>query len=451
MTERIAILAGGGQLPLVLADSIISRGGHAHIVAVRGEAGVEVEAYPHTWVTWGAVAAILATLKRESNGTMMIAGNVSRPDLRRLKPDFGVIRYLPQVLAMLKGGDDAVLTRLIRFFEAQGLTVKGVGDVAPHLLAEAGLLGARVPSTMQIDEDGALGFLVLDTLADLDVGQAIAVEHGHVLAIEGVEGTDRMMQRIAQLPDRTGACGVVIKGPKRGQDLRVDVPTVGEQTIDRLTAAGIGTLIIVAGKTLLLGRDGMERRAAAGAITLQCIERETNGYAPGLGRPRRHVALTETRSGAMLGRVMPTTSDGYDARTAVEVIRRLRPFATGRAAVVVRDHVIAVAAAEGPVQMAHRVADLRQWGSGRRGRGAAAIAFNATTAGVEELTAMIEALEGAGLAGVAVVHSGTALRGRQADVCDIPAAAVAAADRQRLFLIQIKTDDAPLANAGITA
>ena len=117
--ERIAILAGGGRLPLLLADSIAERGGRAHIVAVRGEAGPEVEAYPHSWVTWGAVNAILGTLKRESNGTMMIAGSVSRPDLRRLKPDFGLIRYLPDVLAMLRGGDDAVLTRLIRFFEAR--------------------------------------------------------------------------------------------------------------------------------------------------------------------------------------------------------------------------------------------------------------------------------------------------------------------------------------------
>ena len=58
--KRIAILAGGGTLPLVLADSIVDRGGQAHIVAVRGEAGPAVEAYPHTWVTWGAVNAIIA-------------------------------------------------------------------------------------------------------------------------------------------------------------------------------------------------------------------------------------------------------------------------------------------------------------------------------------------------------------------------------------------------------
>ena len=109
---------------------------------------------------------------------MLIAGSVSRPDLLRLKPDFGVIRYLPQILTMLRGGDDAVLTRLVRFFEAQGLAVLGVADVAPQLLAEAGTFGslARASAELDTDTDTALGFQVLDLLADLDVGQAIAIE-----------------------------------------------------------------------------------------------------------------------------------------------------------------------------------------------------------------------------------------------------------------------------------
>ena len=129
--QRLAILAGGGSLPLIVADSVVRSGGLVHIVAVRGEAGAEVERYPHTWVDWGSVNRILATLKRESDGAMLIAGSVRRPDLRRLKPDLGVIRHLPKIITMLKGGDDAVLTRLVRFFEAQGLSVKGVADVAP--------------------------------------------------------------------------------------------------------------------------------------------------------------------------------------------------------------------------------------------------------------------------------------------------------------------------------
>ena len=426
--ERIAILAGGGRLPLLLADSIASKGGRAHIVAVRGEAGPEVEAYPHTWVTWGSINAILATLKRESNATMIIAGSVKRPDLKNLKPDFGLIRYLPSVLSMLKGGDDAVLTRLVRFFEGHGLAVKGVGDVAPQLLAEAGpLTGPAAAADGRVEQDVALGFRVLDALADLDVGQAIAVEAGRILAIEGVEGTDRMLARIADLPNRASMRGVLVKGPKRGQDLRVDLPTVGAQTISKLVEAKLATLVIVAGKTLLLERAEMQRLATESEIAILCVDRSE-------GQP---VQPSSTQSkpivGRMLGRWAPKQSDARDAQTAVEVGRRLRSYGVGDAAVVVRDHVLAVSAAEGAAAMARRVAALRQWGRKKSGRGAAAIRLDAL-ARLEDLTDIVLALDGAGLAGIAIVRPSVDF-GAQ-----IPVAAVTAADRLKLFLIDIVAD-----------
>ncbi len=452
MKERIAILAGGGKLPLVLADSIVSRGGRAHIVGVRGEAGPEIEAYPHTWVTWGAVNTILTTLKRESNGVMMIAGSVSRPDLKRLKPDFGVIRYLPSVLAMLKGGDDAVLTRLIRFFEKQGLSVKGVADVAPQLLATAGVLAsnAAVSETPVASEpraektrdaDAALGFAVLDALADLDVGQAVAVNQGRILAIEGVEGTDRMLTRIATLAARGEPGGVVIKGPKRGQDLRVDMPTVGAETIAGLSAAGIEELVIVAGKTLLLDRDRMSERAAQQNIVVRGVERVSNRADASVagaetGR-RRGTVVQQTKAGTLLGRLVPNADDSRDVRTAAEVTQRLVTFGTGRAAVVVRDHVLAVSATEGPLGLAQRMAKLRQWGHKRRGRGAAVLRFDAGRDDPAMIQAFIEALAGAGLAGVAIVHETSPAT---VAVPSVSLSAVRAADLQGLFLVEIDAD-----------
>ncbi len=427
--ERIAILTGGGRLPLVLADSIVRRGGRAHLVAVRGEAGPEVEAYPHTWVTWGSINAILSALKRESDGTMMIAGGVTRPDLRNLKPDFGLVRYLPSVLSMLKGGDDAVLTRLIRFFEGHGLTVKGVADVAPELLAEAGTLGA--PSLVAGDDrDTALGFRVLDALADLDVGQAVAIEDGRVLAIEGVEGTDRMLARIAALPERAAQGGVLVKGPKRGQELRVDVPTVGARTIDGLRAARVATLVIAAGRTLLLDRDKVLANAVESGITVRSI-----GKADHSEQREQAAALPASVFATVLGRLAPSPSDSRDARTAVEVILRLAAFATGRAAVVVRDHVLAVAASEGPVVMAARVAELRQWGRRRTRRGAMAILFDPARDDPGVVLAAIEAQRDAGLAGIAVVRDPASATDR----FDVPSEAIAAADRMAMFIVAIDT------------
>jgi UDP-2,3-diacylglucosamine hydrolase len=430
--ERIAILAGGGSLPLVLADSIAARGGRAHIVAVRGEAGPEVEAYPHTWVTWGAVNKILFTLRRESDNTIMIAGSVSRPDLMRLNPDLGVVRHFTKILAMLRGGDDAVLTRLIRFFEGQGFSVKGVAEIAPALLATKGSIGAPALVSSSTEADTARGFAILDALADLDVGQAVAIEQGRVLAIEGVEGTDRMLSRVANLPSRASASGVLVKGPKRGQDLRVDMPTVGTNTIGRLEEAKLKTLVIAAGKTLLLGRDEMISKAEQAKITIHVLDREsTKGSMPPALKPRWAPPATAS-SGTVWGRLAPNVSDGRDARTAIEVATRLAPFATGRAAVVVRDHVLAIAAAEGVVPMAQRLAALRQWGRGRivRFAGAAALRCNGASNDPVNLTGMIESLAAAGIAGLAVFGS--------ASKTTLTPEAIATADRLGLFLIEVE-------------
>lgn len=424
---RIAILTGGGRLPLALADSIVRRGGRAHLVAVRGEAGHEVEAYPHTWVTWGSINAILSALRRESDGTMMIAGSVTRPDLKNLKPDFGLIRHLPSVLSMLKGGDDAVLTRVVRFFEGHGLTVKGVGDVAPELLAEAGTLGATSDRT-DIDGDMAIGFRVLDALADLDVGQAAVIESGRILGIEGVEGTDRMLARIAALPQRSAQGSVLVKGPKRGQELRVDVPTVGARTIDGLASARIATLVIAAGRTLLLDRELMLASAVENGVTIRSVDRTDDGAA----RPQP-ISLPSAISATVLGRITPSTSDSRDARTALEVILRLAAFDTGRASAVVRDHVLAVAAAEGTVAMAARIAELRQWGRRRARRGAMAILFDPARDDPQILLATIDAQAHAGLAGIAVMRDPAS----SADRFDIPSAVVSAADRMAMFIVAI--------------
>ncbi len=423
--ERIAILAGGGSLPLVLAETIRHRGGRAHIVAVRGEAGPQVQSYPHTWVTWGAVNAILAALKRESDGTMMIAGSVSRPDLLRLKPDFGLIRHLPKVLAMLRGGDDAVLTRLVHFFESQGLTVKGVADVAPELLAPSGRLGAAQAPSAAVEDDIACGFAVLDALADLDVGQAVVVERSQILAIEGVEGTDRMLARVAALPHRNTPSAVLVKGPKRGQDFRVDIPAVGAQTVGRLAEARVSTLVLAAGKTLLLERDEMVRRAAAAQITIDARTHES------ASAPMPVAAERVSLHGTMLGRSTPSLPDARDARAAAEVTRRLAPFGTGRAAVVIRDHVLAIAAAEGLLPMARRMAALRQWGRGRlvRAMGAAAVRFDPARDDPTELAACIEVLATGGIAGLAILTPNSPH--------EIPPAAIAAADRYGLFIVDL--------------
>src|SRR5262249_14958759 len=192
----IGILAGGGRLPLMIAESASQRGTAVHIVGIEGEADAAIARFPHTWVSWGQIGRMVRTLAEEGGRQMVIAGAARRPDLKRIRPDAGFFRNLPCIVRLLAGGGDSVLKRVVRFFEGHGFEVLGVHAVSPDLLASAGRMGV-VALTAANRADAEIGFAVRRALAAADVGQAVAVAGGKVLAIEGPEGTDAMLQRVA--------------------------------------------------------------------------------------------------------------------------------------------------------------------------------------------------------------------------------------------------------------
>ena len=106
---RIGILAGGGRLPLTIAESVIARGGAVHIVGIEGEADAAIARFPHAWVNWGQIGRMVTILRAEGGGRMVIAGGVRRPDLWKLRPDWGFFLCVAQILGMMRGGDDSVL------------------------------------------------------------------------------------------------------------------------------------------------------------------------------------------------------------------------------------------------------------------------------------------------------------------------------------------------------
>lgn len=254
----LGIIAGRGPLPCVLAESATARGLPLHIVAIRGEARKEIERFPHTWIKWGEIGKMFAALDNNGCGDLVIIGGVNRPDLANVRFDLGAIRTLPFLLSLGKGGDDHVLSRIVRFFEDKGYRVHGAGDVAPELLAEEGTLGNKTPSA-EDRADIETAFRVVSALGRFDVGQAAVVVKSHVLAVEAAEGTDAMLARCAELREagragRGGRAGVLVKAPKPGQEERVDLPTIGPDTVNRAAAAGLAGIAVAAGQVLMAER-----------------------------------------------------------------------------------------------------------------------------------------------------------------------------------------------------
>jgi DUF1009 family protein len=254
----LGIIAGKGPLPCVVAEAAVARGLTLHIVGIRGEANEAIERFPHTWIKWGEVDKLFGALENNGCRDLVIIGGVSRPDLSNVKFDLGAVKNLPFILSLGKGGDDSVLSRIVSYLERKGYRVHGAEDVAPELLAGEGLLGQRAPSA-EDRSDIELGFQVVSALGHLDIGQATVVAKGRVLAVEAAEGTDAMLARCAELRQsgrvrQHGQAGVLVKAPKLGQEERIDLPTIGTETVRRAAAAGLAGIAIAAGRVLVAER-----------------------------------------------------------------------------------------------------------------------------------------------------------------------------------------------------
>ncbi len=256
---------------MVIAEAALRADMPLHIVGIRGEAPEDIERFPHTWIKWGEVGKLFAALGENDCNDLVIIGGVNRPDFDNVRVDFGAIKTLPFLLSLAKGGDDYVLSRIVRFFEDKGYRVHGAGDVLPDLVMPEGNLATRKPSSEDRD-DIETGFDVVRTLGRLDIGQAAVVAKGRVLAVEAAEGTDAMLMRCADIR-RQGRShgfrsGVLVKAPKPGQEERIDMPTIGPETIRRAAAAGLSGVAVAAGHVLIADRQRTVDAAKAGKLFL---------------------------------------------------------------------------------------------------------------------------------------------------------------------------------------
>jgi DUF1009 family protein len=188
-------------------------------------------------------------------------GTLVRPALSEIRLDWGTLRVLGLVWAAFRGGDDHLLSGIGGILEQDGFRMVGVKDVAPDLLMPEGSLTRAMPDA-DAAADIAKGRAVLAALSPFDIGQAVVVIDGHVVAVEDIEGTDGLLKRVARLRAEgriraSSGRGVLVKAPKSGQDLRFDLPTIGPRTIEGGAAARLAGIAVVAGNTIAVEPQAM--------------------------------------------------------------------------------------------------------------------------------------------------------------------------------------------------
>lgn len=255
----LSIIAGGGVIPLSVAEAARARGRPLHIFGLTGAADPGIEKFPHDWINFGHIGKILSVAKTKNCTDVVIVGAVRRPQLKDLRFDFGGILNLPRLFGWTVGGDNSVLTGIIGFFESKGLRVIGAHEVAPDLIAGKAVFTKKKPGKTDY-ADIAIGLRVINALGALDVGQAAVVSHKYVLAVEAAEGTDMMLARCGNL-NKWGKTagrrrsGVLVKCAKPGQERRIDLPAVGPETVRAAADAGLAGIAIAANDVLIVSRE----------------------------------------------------------------------------------------------------------------------------------------------------------------------------------------------------
>lgn len=270
--EPLGIVAGGGAFPMLVAQAAAASGRDVFIFAIVDEAAPDIARFPHRWIKRGQLGALFSGLRAKGIRDLVLIGSIRDRRMPRLSEiDLGGIWAVLRHIRLLSRGDDGVLRRIARFFEANGLRIVGASEVAPELTIDAGVATARGPSEPE-RADIRVGLAAAREHGARDLGQAVIVEAGEIVLTETRAGTDAMLAAY-RASGRRG--GVLVKCLKPNQDHRLDMPAIGPETAEGVVAAGLAGIAVSARTTLVVDVRAVVRRLdVAGAFLIGIAEGE---------------------------------------------------------------------------------------------------------------------------------------------------------------------------------
>jgi DUF1009 family protein len=253
MTEKIGLIAGSGQFPILFAQAARNKGLKVYATAYKKEADPKLAQYVDgiEWVHLGQVKRLLRFFHTQGINQTVIIGAIRKTRLfTDVKPD---AKALKLVASLRSTHDDGILRGFAGLLEKEGIRVRPSTYLLPDLLAPAGCWTRRKPNRAE-ERDIALGWRLAKAVGKLDIGQCVVLGGGSVLAVEAIDGTDATLRRGGLLGKGQA---VAVKVCKPNQDTRFDIPAVGAATVDAMAESGVGVLAIEAQKAVVFDRREM--------------------------------------------------------------------------------------------------------------------------------------------------------------------------------------------------
>jgi len=272
-TDKIGIIAGGGQFPLLFARAARRQGFKVYAAAHQGETDETLadQVDRLKWVRLGQLGKIINFFKEEGVNKTVFIGSINKTNIfRDIRPDLKGLGLWNKIDIKQ---DDAILRAIADHLAKDGIEVVASSSYVPELFFPQGIL-TRKKLTKEQKKDIVFGWEIARAIGSLDIGQCVVVRNGTVLAVEAIEGTDAAIRRGGSLgKEKT----VVVKLKKPNQDLRFDLPAVGEKTIKSMQEVKAAVLAVESGCALFFDRDSVIRAADAAGITIVGVTESASG------------------------------------------------------------------------------------------------------------------------------------------------------------------------------
>jgi UDP-2,3-diacylglucosamine hydrolase len=250
--ETIGLIAGSDELPLVFAEEAVRDGKRVIAVAFSGYTSPEIDSNAKTyWLDSIDPAGVLEILKKEGVKSLAMQGklphSLALPNGEKGAAAAGMLEKARDLQTQ------TVLRQAAGLLEAMGIEVMDARTYLGPVLCPVGVIAGREPDERErLDIEFGRG--VLNKIGSADIGQMVAVKNRMVLAVEAVEGTDEAVRRAASLG---GDGAVIVKMAKPGQDMRFDLPVIGERTLRVAADCKASAVAVEAGKTVLLNKNAV--------------------------------------------------------------------------------------------------------------------------------------------------------------------------------------------------
>jgi DUF1009 family protein len=293
---KLGLIAGNGRFPFLLLDAARAQGFSVVVAAIREETDTEIDRRAQSdagvtvhWLSLGELSRLIETFKSAGVTKAVMAGQVKHKQIfSSIRPDWRLAKLL---LNLRTRSTDALIGAVAKVLEDEGIELMSSTAFLEPLLAQEGVLTERAP-----DEDERrnieYGRGVAGALAGFDIGQTVVVAAQACVAVEAMEGTDATIERAGRLmgsldesadgdaavgpPSETSTLArklTVVKVAKPNQDMRFDVPVIGQSTVETMVRAGASCLSIEAGRTLLFDRETLLAAANRAGIAIVAARR----------------------------------------------------------------------------------------------------------------------------------------------------------------------------------